>query len=232
MPAQPQRGTRRPPHRPPTRRCLSTCPPRWAPPRRRRLAWSTCCATSRTRRCPPWPQRCGALPGSLPGAWTVCYWCWLVWRTAEWGTMAIERASGPLTMTNVYENACPTSQPPSPQVGDMVTGLRGLRSRLLEIREYLEAVRGRGQLLPGNHDGCCGAPRLLRLQRVPCCSSCSQCTLSVLLAAGAGRQAAGEPRHHAQPAGALAGALAGMDTHMCAGVGHAYVGRCQRLGAL
>lgn len=32
----------------------------------------------------------------------------------------------------------------------MVTGLRGLKSRLLEIREYLEAVAG-GRL-PVNHD--------------------------------------------------------------------------------
>lgn len=40
--------------------------------------------------------------------------------------------------------------PPLHQVGDMVTGLRGLKSRLLEMREYLEAVAaGR---LPVNHD--------------------------------------------------------------------------------
>jgi hypothetical protein len=39
---------------------------------------------------------------------------------------------------------------PLHQVGDMVTGLRGLKSRLLEMREYLEAVAtGR---LPVNHD--------------------------------------------------------------------------------
>lgn len=38
----------------------------------------------------------------------------------------------------------------NPQVGAMVTGLRGLRSRLLEVREYLQAVLdGR---LPVNHD--------------------------------------------------------------------------------
>lgn len=38
----------------------------------------------------------------------------------------------------------------SSEVGDMVTGLRGLKSRLLEMREYLEAVAaGR---LPVNHD--------------------------------------------------------------------------------
>lgn len=40
--------------------------------------------------------------------------------------------------------------PPLHQVGDMVAGLRGLRSRLLEMREYLEAVAG-GRL-PVNHD--------------------------------------------------------------------------------
>ncbi|PSC68372.1 26S proteasome non-ATPase regulatory subunit 7-like protein A-like [Micractinium conductrix] len=38
----------------------------------------------------------------------------------------------------------------SSEVGDMVTGLRGLRSRLLEIQEYLEAVVG-GKL-PVSHD--------------------------------------------------------------------------------
>jgi hypothetical protein len=38
----------------------------------------------------------------------------------------------------------------SSEIGDMVTGLRGLKSKLLEIREYLEAVvEGK---LPVNHD--------------------------------------------------------------------------------
>lgn len=42
------------------------------------------------------------------------------------------------------------------QVGDMVTGLRGLRSRLLEIREYLEAVRrqGGGGGVSAGYGGC------------------------------------------------------------------------------
>lgn len=49
----------------------------------------------------------------------------------------------------------------------MVTGLRGLRSRLLEIREYLQV--GRRVLGPGLGRGSCAAIRLGPLQRMHGC---------------------------------------------------------------
>lgn len=59
----------------------------------------------------------------------------------------------------------------------MVTGLRGLRSRLLEIREYLEAVRQRGRrggvpaALVGAERPCAAAASLWRFScwRFPLC---------------------------------------------------------------
>ncbi len=82
-------------------------------------------------------------------------------RAASWLGMSGNFASccgpalGPGNAAGSQQVRCPAAGlPPNsrpaalhlcapPQVGDMVTGLRGLRSRLLEIREYLEAVRRR-----------------------------------------------------------------------------------------
>ena len=135
-----------PPLPPPLPRCLSTCPRRWGPLRQRRLGWSTCCVMSRMPPCPPWPQRwgvAGRAAGGHRGGWGR-----LQGLHAGQAAAARPARSRSAVAPTTRLLRCPFH--PACQVGDMVTGLRGLKSRLEEVRQYLEAVvAGR---LPVNHD--------------------------------------------------------------------------------
>ena len=88
------------------------------------------------------------------------------------------------------------SYPVKPKVGDMVTGLRGLRSRLLEIQEYLEAVVG-GKL-PVSHD----IMRNLQAGVDHCCSISQPSSVSV---SGCSGPCMATNRLRMQPAGRCRG---------------------------